>query len=60
MVGYVKAFPVSVHASVGSMDDFHSGDHHENGENGEGTPNELTFPPKTTCTQVDTCLPEAA
>jgi hypothetical protein len=43
MVGCVKALSVSVHASVGSMEDFQSGDDHENGE---GTPNELTFPPK--------------
>ena len=43
MDGCVKALPVSVCASVGSMADFQSGDHRENGE---GTPNELTFPPK--------------
>jgi hypothetical protein len=43
MAGCVKVLPVSVHASVGSMVEFHSGNHRENGE---GTPNELTFPPK--------------
>jgi hypothetical protein len=43
MAGCVKALPVLVHASVGSMADLQSGDHRENRE---PPPNELTFPPK--------------
>jgi hypothetical protein len=43
MVGCVKALSILVRASVGSMDDFQSVYHHENGKR---TPNELTFPPK--------------
>jgi hypothetical protein len=34
MASCVKDLFVSVHASMGSMDDFPSGSHHENGENG--------------------------
>jgi hypothetical protein len=41
MNGCVKALPLLVHASVESMVDLQSGNHHGNGE---GTPNDLTLP----------------